>query len=116
MAVEATDLEFDWLPPVLTLAFIAFTSYNDASLTLYEKARSFGDRSGKTYFAYLIGGGIAAITNTWWLGVLGSVSSRYMSDAGQRKVDLLESLQRTYNTNHEILKRLKGLPGTPATL
>jgi hypothetical protein len=65
LAVEATDLEFHWLPPVFTLAFIAFTSYSDASLTLYEKARSFGDRSGKTYFAYLIGGGIAAITNTW---------------------------------------------------
>ncbi len=110
MAVEATDLEFDWLPPVFTLAFIAFTSYSDASLTLYEKARSFGDRSGKTYFAYLIGGGIAAITNTWWLGVLGSVSSRYMSDSGQKKVDLLEVLERTYSTNQVILNRLKALP------
>lgn len=114
-AAEATDLEVDWLPPVFTLAFIAFTSYKDANLTLYEKARNFGDRSGKAYFAYLIGGGIAAITNTWWLGMLGSVSSRYMSDAGGRKIDLLRSLQKTYENNREILSRLEASPNIPTT-
>ena len=106
-AAGAADIDFDFAPPVLTLAFIAFTSYRDESLTLYEKAKSAGDRSGKTYFSYLIGGGIAAITNTWWLGVLGSVTSRYMSDEGLRKVQLVDTLNKAYRNNQAIIDRMK---------
>ena len=106
-AAGAADIDFDFAPPVLNLAFISFTSYRDESLTLYEKAKSAGDRSGKTYFSYLIGGGIAAITNTWWLGVLGSVTSRYMSDEGLRKVQLVDTLNKAYRNNQAIIDRMK---------
>ncbi|MFK8067158.1 MAG: hypothetical protein AB8D52_02840 [Gammaproteobacteria bacterium] len=107
---SAADIDFSLAPPVFTLAFIAFTSYREESLTLYEKAKAAGDRSGKTYFAYLVGGGIAALTNTWWLGVLGSISSRYMSDEGLGKAKLVESMKNTYQKNQEILTRLKSEP------
>ena len=43
-AVDAAELSMDFTPPLFALAFIAFTSYKDESLTLYEKARSAGDR------------------------------------------------------------------------
>jgi hypothetical protein len=106
-AVSAGDIDFGFMPPAFTLALIAFTSYRDESLTLYEKAKSAGDRSAKAYFCYIIGGGIAAVTNAWWLGVLGSVSSRYLSDGALKKVKLVETLQRTRQTNQIILDRIK---------
>jgi len=106
-AVDSSEITMDYTPPIFTLAFIAFTSYKDESLTLYEKARSAGDRSGKTYLSYLIGGGVAAITNTWWLGVLGSVSSRILSDSGNRKYETYEHLKEIEGTNQLVIGRLK---------
>lgn len=106
-AVDSAELTLDFTPPLFTLAFIAFTSYKDESLTLYEKARSAGDRSGTAYLSYLIGGGIAAITNTWWLGVLGSVGSRYMSDDGLKKRKVIEGLNKVYEVNRRIIERIK---------
>ena len=106
-SVDATDLTMDYTPPVFALALIAFTSYKDESLTLYEKARSAGDRSGKTYLSYLIGSGIAAITNTWWLGVLGSVSSRMVSDSGNKKYEMYEALKNVESVNQKIIAKLK---------
>jgi len=115
-AVDSAELTMDFVPPLFTLAFIAFTSYKDQSLTLYEKARSAGDRSGKAYLSYLIGGGVAAITNTWWLGVLGSVGSRYMSDDGLKKREIIEGLNNVYQTNRRIIERIKATnrPAFPA--
>lgn len=52
-AADAAELSMDFAPPIFTLAFIAFTSYKDESLTLYEKARFAGNRSGKAYLSYL---------------------------------------------------------------
>jgi len=106
-AVDASELTMNYAPPMLALAFIAFTSYKDESLTLYEKARSAGDRSGKTYLSYLVGGGIAAITNTWWLGVLGSVSSRILSDSGNRKYETYVKLKEIEGNNQLLIKRLR---------
>lgn len=109
-AAVAGDLSMDWMPPEATLALIAFTSYRDESLTLYEKSRNFGDRSGKVYLSYLIGGALAVATQTWWVGVLGAVYSRHMSDSGMRKVEVLAQLETTYAANREILGRMKALP------
>lgn len=106
-AVDASELAMDYTPPLFALAFIAFTSYKDESLTLYEKARSAGDRTGKTYLSYLIGGGVAAITNTWWLGVIGSVSSRLLSESGNRKFEVYEKLKDIDESNQVIIERLK---------
>lgn len=115
-AVDASELSMDFTPPLFTLAFIAFTSYKEESLTLYEKARSAGGRSGKAYLSYLIGGGIAAVTNTWWLGVLASVASRYMSDEGLKKSKMIERLEETYKTNQGIIERIKRLAAAQPTV
>jgi len=44
-AVDASNIDMDFSPPWFTLALIAFTTYKDESLTLYQKARSAGDRT-----------------------------------------------------------------------
>jgi len=106
-AVSANDIQMDFSPPLFALAFIAFTSYRNDSLTLYEKAKNAGDRTGKTYLSYLVGGGIAAITNIWWLGVLGSVSSRIISDSGERKYRMFEQLKLVEKNNQLLLEKLK---------
>ena len=106
-AVDASELTMDYTPPLFALAFIAFTSYKDESLTLFEKARSAGGRTGKTYLSYLIGSGIAALTNTWWLGVVGSVGSRLLSEGGNRKYEVFKKLKDVEENNQVIIERLK---------
>ena len=106
-AIDASNLAMDYTPPLFALAFIAFTSYKDESLTLFEKSRNAGDRTGKTYLSYLIGGGIAAITNTWWLGVVGSVGSRLLSEGGDRKFEVYEKFKDVEENNQIIIERLK---------
>ena len=106
LAVDGVNLSIDFTPPAIALAFIAFTSYKNDSLTLYEKAKHAGSRSGKTYLSYLIGSGIAVITNTWWLGILGSVTSRYISDSGLCKYELTNQLKKTKSSNQKIINQL----------
>jgi hypothetical protein len=106
-AVDSAELSMNFAPPIFALAFIAFTSYKDDSLTLYEKARSAGDRSGKTYLSYILGGGVAALTNTWWLGVLGTVASRILSDSSSKKHDMYEQLKLIEERNQLLLEKLK---------
>ena len=101
-------------PPWFTLALIAFTTYKDDSLTLFQKARSAGGRTGKSYLAYLVGGAVGAVTNTWWLGVVGTVASRYLSDEGQRRKAIFEKLKQVAKKNDEILNGLEGSVGQKA--
>lgn len=111
-AADASDLGFDFLPPWFTLAFIAFTSYKAESLSLYQKLELAGNRTGHAYLAYLIGGGVAAITNTWWLGVIATVSSRFLSESGRRKAQLRHQLFNIYEASQKIINRLGSLPGS----
>ena len=110
--VGDTASSIDFAPPVVTLAFIAFTSYRDENLTLYQKAQTFGDRSGKAYLAYLVGGGAAAVTNTWWLGPLATIASRYLADEGLRKLKLVNQLSKIYKKNQDIIKKMEGRLGS----
>lgn len=111
-AADGSALGFDFLPPWFTLAFIAFTSYKAESLSLYQKLELAGNRTGHAYLAYLIGGGVAAVTNTWWLGVIATVSSRYLSESGRRKAQLRQQFSNTYEANQRIIERLDSLPGS----
>ena len=71
------------------------------ALTLYQKARSAGDRSGKAYLSYLIGGTSGAVTNTWWLGVVGTVASRYVADEGKRRRSIFEKMKDVAKANDD---------------
>lgn len=106
-AIDSASIDMDFAPPILTLAFIAFTSYKAHSLTLFEKAKLAGSRSGQAYVSYLVGGSLAVMSNTWWIGVLGSVSSRFISDKGLAKLEVLNSLNKTYNCNISVIDRMR---------
>jgi len=104
----------DFSPPWFTLALIAFTTYKDESLTLYQKARSAGDRSGKAYLSFLVGGALGAVTNTWWLGVVGTVASRYVADEGKRRRAIFDKMKEIAKANDRILERTENLVGNPS--
>lgn len=101
----SSEISMDLTPPLFSLALIAFTSYSEEGLSLYEKTKAAGERSGKTYLSYLIGGGVAVLTNTWWLGLAGTVASRYFSDRGGEKVSLIEKLETVKEKNDHLIKR-----------
>lgn len=106
-AAESSYGDADLTPPLVALAFIAFTSYRNDSLTLYGKARQMGDRAGKTYLSYLLGVGVATMTQTWWLGPLAGATSRYFGDKGARKRQLAESLKTAHKNNRAIIERIQ---------
>jgi hypothetical protein len=107
-SLDVSDLGMDFVPPIVTLAMIAFTSYRDDSLSAFQKAQAFGDRTGKAYLSFLVGSGVAAVTNTWWLGPAATVLSRYVAEPGQRKWELYHELKRLKRNNQVVLDRAKG--------
>lgn len=99
----------DFAPPVITWALIAFTSYKDPTLkTVAEKFDNGGTRLGKAYFAYLLGVGVTALTNTWWLGLAATVTSRATADEGYRKYELMRELRKAKRANRGIIRRWTG--------
>ena len=106
-AADAATLHLDWTPPVISLALIAFTSYRLADADAYAKARHFGTRAGKSYLSYLVGGATAAVTQTWWLGVMAGVGSRLLAGRGRQRRELNQELQRLSAMNDKIINGLR---------
>ncbi|PIQ13771.1 MAG: hypothetical protein CO125_11440 [Hydrogenophilales bacterium CG_4_9_14_3_um_filter_59_35] len=104
---DGAALQFDWMPSALSLALIAFTAYSKDGLDAYEKSRNFGERASKTYLAYLAGGALAVATNTWWLGVLGGMGTRFIIESGKAKRERLASLQILIRANNQTLARIR---------
>lgn len=101
----------DFTPPVLSLAFIAFSSYRDPKLKDYiEKTQSGGLRFGKSYMAYLLGVGVTTLTNTWWLGLAASVLSRATCDEGYRRFELMRQMRKAKRKNRIIIGRWVSAP------
>jgi hypothetical protein len=110
-AVSSSELSMNLTPPIFSLAFIAFTSYSEENLSLYEKSKIAGERSGRTYLSYLIGGGVSVLTGTWWLGLAGTVASHYFSDSGAKITATLNQLQAIKNKNVKVLNELRHKEG-----
>ena len=106
-AVDTADISLNFTPPWFTMALIAFTTYKAEDLTLFQKARSAGDRTGKAYLSFLLGGTLAAVTNTWWLGVVGTVASRFLADDGARRRAIFDKLSSVAKKNDEIIGKLE---------
>lgn len=106
-SITHDDISMNFSPPLLTMAMIAFTSYRKESLSLYEQSQSFGKRCGNVYMAFLLGHGIAAVTNTWWLGTVASISSKMIAEPGYRKLELYNRLKKMKETNRVIISRVK---------
>lgn len=108
-ATEESTVSMHWIPSAVSLAIIAFSSYNVEGLSPYDKSRQFGERSSKSYLAYLAGGSIAVATNTWWLGMLGGMGSRLILDSGRQKRENLAHLKQLVKNNEIVLKQLEQL-------
>lgn len=104
-AVDNAAYHMDWTPPVISLALIAFTSYTMKEVDAYEKARTFGDRAGKSYLAYLLSGAVMAVTQTWWLGLVAGVGSRYAAHTGRKKREAYRELERISRVNEQLIAR-----------
>ena len=100
-SVDSSAYHMHWTPPIISLAMIAFTSYTLKDANVYDKASHFGKRAGKSYLTYLIGGGVMEITQTWWLGLLAGVGSRYLAGQGTRKREICEQLEVIIARNDE---------------
>jgi hypothetical protein len=108
-ATDAGHIQMHWTPPVISLALIAFTAYTLKDATEYEKARSFGTRAGKSYLSYLVGGSVAAITQTWWLGLLAGIGSRYLAGRGRSQREAYQELLRIAEVNDRVLAQYQEL-------
>jgi hypothetical protein len=106
-SITHEDISMSFSLPLLTMAMIAFTSYRKESLSLYEKSQYFGQRCGNAYMAFLLGHGVAAVTNTWWLGTVASISSKMIAEPGYRKIELYNRLKQMKATNRVIINRVK---------
>ncbi len=106
-ALDGSQLHMHWTPPVISLALIAFTAYTLKDADEYENARDFGSRAGKSYLTYLIGGGVAVITQTWWLGLLAGIGSRYLAGRGRRQREVYQELVNVINVNERVLQQYR---------
>lgn len=106
-AVDGATTSMHWMPSAVTLALIAFSAYSQDGLSAYQKSRQFGERSSKSYLAYLAGGSLAVATNTWWIGVLGGMGSRLILGAGRQKRERLMQLKQLVHSNQVVLLQLE---------
>jgi hypothetical protein len=100
-----------WTPSVLSLALIAYSAYNADGLSNYQKSKSFGERSIKSYVAYVAGGSLAVATGTWWIGMLGGIGSRMLLGSGCAKRTQLAQLRSLVDDNEGVLQRLQNRLG-----
>lgn len=105
-AADSAAYDMDWTPPVISLALIAFTSYNLKDADAYEKARCFGNRAGKSYLSYLLAGLVGLITQTWWLALLAGIGTRYAAHTGKNRREAYQELERISRMNEKIIARL----------
>lgn len=106
-AVDGATVHFDWMPSSLALALVAFSAYSEEGLSAYQKSRNFGERATRSYLAYLAGGALAVATNTWWLGVLGGMGTRFAMGSGEAKRERLAALRDVVRSNDRVLRRLR---------
>jgi hypothetical protein len=103
VAADPTHIQMDCTPPLIALALIAFTTYCNADLSAYAKARQFGERGAKTYLTYLLGGTVAIVTQTWWLGILAGIGARWLAGRGRKQREVYRELNTLIDRNNKIL-------------
>ena len=106
-SVDSSFYHMHWTPPIISLAMIAFTAYTLKDADAYEKASHFGSRAGRSYLTYLIGGGVMAITQTWWLGMLAGIGSRYFAVKITKSRDICDDLEDIIARNDIVLSKLR---------
>lgn len=105
-AVDGSTIQMDWMPSSVALALIAFSAYTREDLDAYAKSRNFGERASGSYLAYLAGGAVAVVTQTWWIGLISGVGTRFVIGSGRRKWDQKARLDLLIADNQRVLARL----------
>lgn len=95
-------LQMHWAPPVIALALHAFSAYR-LDCDLDGKVRHFGERSGKSWLCYLLGGAVAATTQLAWLGLLTGVGTRYLAAQGKARRELCQEMEQQVAKNQKLL-------------
>lgn len=95
-------LQMHWAPPVIALALHAFSAYR-LDCDLDGKARHFGERSGKSWLCYLLGGAVAATTQLAWLGLLTGIGTRYLAAQGKARRELCQEMEQQVAKNQKLL-------------
>ena len=109
-ALDNAALHIHLGPPIIALAFVAWSSFRREDLEIYDKARNMGDRGTQSWLAYLAGGVVAVATQTWWLSILGSIGSRVFLAAGRAKFSRLDQLDDLIRQNRSVLTEMVEQP------
>jgi hypothetical protein len=95
-------LQMHWAPPIIALALHAFSAYRLDS-DMDDKVRHFGERSGKSWLCYLLGGAVAATTQVGWLALVTGVGTRYLAAKGKVRRELCQEMERQVARNELLL-------------
>ncbi|MFZ6772424.1 hypothetical protein ACO0LB_06860 [Undibacterium sp. SXout7W] len=96
-------------PSLISLALIAFTSYNRSDLTSIDRSKLFGDRSGKYAISFYVG---AAATAGYDSGakiaaILIATVTQAILGSGQQKIDRLKAMEKLIYNNEVLLNKLR---------
>jgi hypothetical protein len=105
-SIESQALQMHYMPSLLVLGLIAYTTFKGGR-SLHEQGRVFGERSTKSYMAYLAGGGAAVATQLWWMAIPIAVGARLLMGSGERALRHLEALQELRKANDRVLRRMR---------
>lgn len=105
--VGDATVSMSWMPSTVAFAVIAFSAYSKDGLTAYAKSREVGERSAKSYLAYLAGGAFAVASNTWWIGVIAGMGSRVILETGRKKRERADELDQLLEASRSANRRLE---------
>lgn len=88
-AFDASNL----VPSSLGLAVIALSVFMNKETTLREKGAALGSRSAKAGVSSAVGKVAMVATQTWWLGLIAGVGSRWLASHGHGKREQYEALR-----------------------
>lgn len=102
-AADHAAFQMHWAPPVIALALHAFSAYRlDSDLT--SKVCHFGERSGKSWFCYLLGGAVVVTTHVAVLGLVTGIGTRYLAAQGKARRELCQEMERQVARNERLLE------------
>lgn len=105
-AADHAAIQMHWAPPVIALALHAFSAYR-LETDLSGKVQHFGERSGKSWLCYLLGGAVAVTTHVAWLGLITGIGTRYLAAKGKARRELCQEMERQVKRNDLILTHLQ---------
>lgn len=95
-AIAGTADGFGWtdlLPSTLGMAVIGLSVFMDRSLTHERAIEVFGDRTGRAGVSATAGKALLAVSQLWWLALIGGVGVHWLSVRGRGRRQQYEALR-----------------------